>query len=128
LIAELQRLGSDVDLIVPVPLHWRRRWTRGFNQTELIADQLGAALSTPVAMRALRRTKATTAQQRLDARTRARNLRGAFTLHQPVAGLRVALVDDVVTTGATATELTKLLLKGGATTVELWALARTPLG
>ncbi len=127
LIDELQRSSSKVDLIVPVPLHWRRRWSRGFNQAELIADQLGAALSIPVAMKALQRVRPTTAQQSLDARARARNLRGAFTLLRPIAGLRVALVDDVVTTGATAAELSRLLLKGGAAAVELWALARTPL-
>ncbi len=126
LLDELRRSGREVDLIVPVPLHWRRRWQRGFNQAELIADQLGAALDIPVAMKALRRRRATTAQQQLDARARARNLRGAFALSRPLAGLRVALVDDVVTTGATAAELTRVLLKGGATAVELWALARTP--
>jgi ComF family protein len=125
---QLHRSGCEVDLIVPVPLHWRRRWQRGFNQAELIADQLSAALRIPVAMRAVRRVRPTTAQQQLDARARARNLRGAFTLNRPLAGSRVALVDDVVTTGATAAELTRLLLKGGAAAVELWALARTPPG
>ena len=127
LIGELRRTGCSPDLIVPVPLHWRRRWSRGFNQAELIADQVGTALQIPVVMKALRRTRQTTAQQSLDATARARNLRGAFTLNRSVAGLRVALVDDVVTTGATATELSRLLLKGGATAVELWALARTPM-
>lgn len=126
LIAELWMSAPAVDLIVPVPMHWRRRWDRGFNQAELIADQIGAALRLPVAMKALRRARPTTAQQSLDARARARNLRGAFVLRQPLNGLRVALVDDVVTTGATATELCRLLLKGGATAVELWCLARTP--
>lgn len=128
LIAELHQSSREVDLIVPVPMHWRRRWSRGFNQAELIADQLGAALLIPVAMKALQRVRPTTAQQSLDAKARARNLRGAFALKQPVAGLRLALVDDVVTTGATATELSRLLLKGGAAAVELWALARTPGG
>ncbi len=126
LLDELRRTGTDAELIVPVPLHWRRRWVRGFNQAELIADRLGAALAIPVAMRALRRTRATAPQQSLDAKTRARNLRGAFALQRPVAGLRVALVDDVVTTGATAAALSRLLLNAGATAVELWALARTP--
>lgn len=127
LLERLRRDGiAEAELLLPVPLHWRRRLSRGFNQTELVADQLGAALALPVAMSALQRLRATAAQQSLDAAARARNLRGAFALREPVQGRHVALVDDVVTTGATAAELSRLLHRAGAASVQLWALARTP--
>ena len=118
--------AGAVDALVPVPLHWRRRWARGFNQAEIIADQLGRALALPVRADWLRRRRPTPPQQGLDARARAVNLRGAFELRGSPAGLRVALVDDVVTTGATATELSRLLLAAGAASVQVWCLARTP--
>lgn len=127
LLEQLRREGiGPAELLLPVPMHWRRRLRRGFNQTELIADQLGAALGLPVAMRTLRRIRPTQPQQALDAAARARNLRGAFTLSASVAGRHLALIDDVVTTGATAAELSRLLLQSGAASVQLWALARTP--
>lgn len=132
LAAELAQCvdATAIDALVPVPLHWRRRWTRGFNQAELIADELGRALALPVRGAWLRRLRATPPQQGLDAPARAGNLRGAFTLRAALreapAGLRLALIDDVVTTGATATELSRLLLDAGAATVQVWCLARTP--
>jgi ComF family protein len=118
--------AGAVDALLPVPLHWRRRWTRGFNQAEVIADQLGRMLTLPVHARWLRRRRSTPPQQGLDAQARALNLRGAFALDHAPTGLRVALVDDVVTTGATAAELSRLLLAAGAATVQVWCLARTP--
>lgn len=127
LLERLRREGTGpAELLLPVPMHWRRRLRRGFNQTELIADQLGAALGLPVAMRGLQRSRPTSPQQALNAAARARNLRGAFTLTMPVVGRHLALIDDVVTTGATATELCRLLQRSGAASVQLWALARTP--
>ena len=123
------QIGSlpQVDVILPVPLHWRRRWQRGFNQAEIIADELGRRLHLPVQTRWLQRRHATPAQQSLSAAERARNLRGAFALRHPVAGCHIALVDDVVTTGNTASEISRLLLQHGAASVEVWSLARTPL-
>lgn len=123
-----RQIGAEpgIDLIVPVPLHWRRRWQRGFNQADVIASELARALNIPFNPRALRRTLATPAQQTLPAAQRKRNLRNAFTVTIDVADRRIALVDDVVTTGSTATEITRLLLKAGAASVEVWCLARTP--
>lgn len=118
---------AKADLIVPVPLHWRRRWTRGFNQAEIIGDELSRALRIPLQTGLLARSRPAPPQQSLSARQRRRNLRGAFVLRGSApAGLDVALVDDVVTTGATAAEITGLLLEAGARSVQVWCLARTP--
>jgi ComF family protein len=109
-----------VDLLVPVPLHWRRRWQRGFNQSELLLA------NTPVDGRMLLRNRATAPQSGMDARQRAGNLQGAFTVRGPCDNLRLAVVDDVLTTGATATAVANALQTAGAVRVEIWCLARTP--
>ncbi len=122
--------AAAVDAIIPVPLHWRRLWGRGFNQSELLARQLqsldpliaGAGLHT----RSVRRRRATAAQSGIGAAQRSANLRGAFTVNRPYANLRVAIVDDVLTTGATATAIATVLRRAGAGRVEVWCLARTP--
>lgn len=124
----LDHIGPQpgVDVVLSVPLHWRRRWQRGFNQAEVIADEVGRALQLPVQTRWLQRQQPTIAQQSLTASARARNLRGVFTASPAVAARRIALVDDVVTTGSTAAEITRTLLRAGAASVEIWCLARTP--
>lgn len=116
--------GPLPDALVPMPSHWRRRWWRGFDPAARLAQQAGEQLALPV-LDALRRTRATPRQQGLTAARRARNLRGALVACQPVAGLSLALVDDVVTTGSSAREASALLLASGATDVQVWALART---
>jgi len=127
LLAHLRACDATaVDVLLPVPLHWRRRWDRGFNQAEMIADELGRALDLPAPARWLRRELAASPQQELGAAERARNLRAAFSVKVSLEGLRVALIDDVVTTGATASELTRTLLAAGAASVQVWSLARTP--
>lgn len=113
------------DVITYVPLHWRRYLRRGFNQSEAVARTLAARLRIPL-LPLLQRTRATPPQQSLDAEQRHRNLRGAFTCREQLDGHRVALVDDVITTGATANEISRLLLKAGAREVHLWCLAKTP--
>lgn len=115
------------DLITAVPLHRWRRWRRGFNQSETIARQLAGELLLPY-RNLLTRHRATTAQQSLDARQRQRNLRQAFHCGENLKGACIALVDDVMTTGATAEELSRTLLKAGAGEVHIWCLARTPVG
>jgi ComF family protein len=127
----LSEPALSADLIVPVPLHWRRRWTRGFNQAEIIGDELSRTLGIPLRADLLTRSRSTPPQQSLSARQRRRNLRAAFALRGPrhgqdLAGLDIALVDDVVTTGATAAEIARLLLTAGARSVQVWCLARTP--
>ncbi len=118
------------ELLVPVPMHWTRRLKRGFNQTELLAADLGQALSQPVLSRACRRQERTRTQQGLTRAARIHNLRHAFSLkpgiRERIAGQRIALIDDVVTTSSTVRALSRLLREAGASSVEVWALARTP--
>lgn len=127
LLVETCRQAERPDFLVPAPIHWRKRWQRGFNQTELLARQLGRALDLPV-VDALRQTRYHPAQKNLGRRERQKNLRQSLALSNPTAinGAHIALVDDVVTTTATARALSELLLKGGAQRVDIWALARTP--
>ncbi|HEY2394933.1 MAG TPA: ComF family protein [Rudaea sp.] len=120
------------DLFVPVPLHASRLRERGYNQALELARPLARALGIPLGGKVLSRTKATAAQSNLDAKARRRNLRGAFTLDPvPLTGaasqsLHIALVDDVMTTGATLRECARMLKRAGVARVDVWALARAP--
>ncbi|MFE8072154.1 ComF family protein [Marinobacteraceae bacterium S3BR75-40.1] len=113
------------DLLVPTPLHWRRRLNRGFNQAGELAAHWGKALGIPVDHGLCRRGLATPSQTGLDRAQRRRNLRRAFVITQRPPP-HVAVVDDVVTTGSTGDALARALLRAGAERVEIWALARTP--
>mgnify|MGYP000846253587 CR=1 FL=1 len=115
------------DLIAPVPLHWRRQFVRGFNQAYWLARYIGTRLSIPVDSRLLSRHKHTASQQGLSRKQRLNNLKDAFRLNHDIEGKNIALIDDVVTTGSTMSELSRLLRKAGAHHVEIWCLARTPL-
>lgn len=114
-------------LLIPVPLHWRRQWRRGYNQSrelaQLISEQLGIAVNTKVA----KRRRATPDQIGQTAAQRRQNLKDAFAVSPRIAGLHIALLDDVMTTGATLEELARACKAAGATTVEAWAIARQPL-
>lgn len=114
--------------LLPVPLASKRLRRRGFNQAAMLARWLGRSLELPVDERTLLRPHDTPAQQELDAAARRRNLRKAFALSPgaDVAGRHLALVDDVLTTGATAEALARLLKKAGAARVDVYCLARTP--
>jgi ComF family protein len=116
------------DLLLPVPLANKRQRQRGFNQATLLAQWLSQELQLPLQTHWLQRLLDTPAQQQLDAATRKRNLRRAFALapDSQVKGLHLALIDDVLTTGATAESLARLLLKAGAARVDVYCLARTP--
>lgn len=124
LLADHLDLANPPQVIIPVPLHWWRQWWRGFNQAEEIGHALSALTGIPCDTRVLRRTRSTPQQTRLSAGQRRRNLRGAFEI-EPHHYRHVALLDDVVTTGATAGQLTRLLHEHGVTTVEVWAICRT---
>jgi ComF family protein len=113
------------DAIVPMPLHWRRRWRRGFNQSELLAREISRRCGLPV-VRAVRRVRATASQAGLTNAKRRANVSGTFApaRRRPVRGLRVLLVDDVMTTGATASACSRALKSAGAKYVAFLALAR----
>ncbi|MDD1506726.1 ComF family protein [Pseudomonas sp. CNPSo 3701] len=116
------------DLLLPVPLSPKRQRQRGFNQAQLLAEVASHALQIPQRSDWLQRNGDAPAQQKLDAAARRRNLRGAFALRltaQP-RGLHLALIDDVLTTGATAQQLARLLMRAGALRVDVYCLARTP--
>jgi ComF family protein len=116
------------DAVVPVPLHWRRWLARGYNQAERIARPLAGRLGLPL-LPALRRSRPTRAQTSLGRTGRAANLRGAFRVPRPerVRGLRLLLVDDVATTGATLDAAAAALLRAGADGVTAVVVGRTPL-
>jgi ComF family protein len=116
------------ECLVPVPLHWRRLVTRGYNQALELARPLGRELGVPLETGVCRRSRYTEPQTGLSARDRARNVRSAFRVARALPYRHVALVDDVLTTGSTARELARVLLSTGAASVEVWALARAAPG
>ena len=126
----LSRHGRP-DLLVPVPLHWRRQWQRGFNQASLLARQLCRHpllrdCSLQVNDQLCSRRRATVAQHGLERAQRRRNIREAFSCCDSVSDLHVVIVDDVMTTGATAEALAQELMNKGARRVDVWCCARTP--
>lgn len=118
---------AGIDLVVPVPLHWRRRLSRGYNQAEEVARPLARRLGLPVA-RVLRRRRATRPQSGLDRRGRKANLKRAFRAVRKadLRGRAVLLVDDVVTTGSTVRAAASSLRDVGAGRIVVIAAGRTP--
>lgn len=117
LIAQaIQERGLEANLVVPVPIHWSRRCARGFNQAEALAEGV------PQRANALARVRRTRPQAGLSREERLKNLDGAFRTTQDVTGLRILLVDDVLTSGQTARECAKALKAAGAVEVGVLAL------
>ncbi len=123
-----QRLtpGTYPQALIPVPLHPRRLRERGFNQALELARPLARRLQIPLQPQRCRRQLPTSQQTGLSALERRRNLHGAFRVRDLRNIRHVALIDDVVTTGATVTELTRMLRRAGVERVEVWAVCRTP--
>jgi ComF family protein len=117
----------EVDLIVPMPLHPKRLAERGFNQALEIARGVAQHLGRPIEPRGVLRVKDTLPQTELPYEERAKNVRGAFLCKLDLSGASVAVVDDVMTTGATLNELARALKRAGATSVVNFVIARTVL-
>ncbi len=116
-------LPSDA-LLVPVPLHRRRLWSRGFNQSAIVARELSRRTGIPVAVDALRRTRAAPPLKGMGMRQRRRTVAGAFRSTMDLRGQTVILVDDVLTTGSTANACARVLKRAGAGRVDLVSWAR----
>jgi ComF family protein len=123
-----RELLAEADGLVPVPLHWRRRWARRFNQSAMLAAAVSAESGVPIAAGALKRVKATAQQVGLSRSERAANVQGAFRVppegRAAVAGRRLVLVDDVLTSGATVEGCARALLRAGAANVDVLVFAR----
>ncbi|MGD8606827.1 MAG: ComF family protein [Myxococcales bacterium] len=117
------RFRGEVDAIVPVPLHWRRRRQRGYDQAALLARPLGPLLGAPVLLRGLRRARHTTQQVGLSHDKRRHNVEGAFVPRRLRGASRVLLVDDVRTTGATLDSASRALRAGGVRLIHTLVLA-----
>lgn len=112
------------DVILPVPLHHKRQWQRGYNQADLIAQYLSKWLKIRCDNQLLQRHRHTHTQRGLSATARKKNLQGAFSLSQNNTYQSVALVDDVITTGSTLNEISRLLRQNGVKHIQVWGLAR----
>ena len=117
------RLPGDIDALLPVPLHWTRHGVRGFNQAAELCRPLRRVTGLPV-IRNVKRLRRTPYQSGLGARERRRNLAGAFAVRGAIPARHVVLVDDVMTTGETCSQLARVLLAHGARKVSVLALAR----
>jgi len=121
-------LTAEADAMIPVPLHWRRYWARRFNQSAVLAEAIARVSQVPLVLGALKRVKATPQQVGLSQSARALNVQGAFRVtpsgKAAVAGRRLILVDDVITTGATVDACARALLRGGAAEVNVLTFAR----
>ncbi len=113
-------------ILVPVPLHRRRLWNRGFNQSAIVAREIGRRTGIPVTVDALRRTRSTPPLKGMGMRQRRRTVAGAFRALDPsrVRGRTVILIDDVMTTGSTANACARVLKRAGAERVDLISWAR----
>src|SRR5271166_42209 len=130
----MARAGADIladaDFLIPVPLHRLRLWRRRFNQAALLAKEVSRESGKPCALSALLRVKATRSQVGLSRVQRAENLQGAFRVADgaSVRGRNVVLIDDVLTSGATANAASRVLLRAGANRVDVLVFARVVTG
>ena len=119
-------LMPETDIILAVPLHWLRLLKRKYNQSDELAYRLAKIYHKTYVPNVLKRQRATPSQGHLTAQERNRNVRGAFKVTHPnkIKGKRILLIDDVLTTGSTVNECTKVLLKAGAKSVDVLTIAR----
>ncbi len=117
---------DEIDWVIALPLHLNRLRARGFNQAIEIARPICKQLQIPLQNHLCLRKINTRQQQAVGQQARQDNLRGAFSATQALNGARIAIIDDVVTTGATVNALSKTLLQAGASRCDIWCFARTP--
>ena len=127
LIDHFQPSGPYPEVLIPVPLHQNRLIHRGYNQAFEIADIMSRLLDIPIDTQALQRVRHTESQLGLSANQREKNILKAFRYESVLNYSHVAVVDDIVTSGSTANEITKTLHRAGVTNVEIWGLARVLL-
>lgn len=121
--------AKDIDLIIPMPMHPQRLQERGFNQALEIAKLVSNKLEVPLDYKSCLRNKLTPPQASLPLKERVKSIHGVFSIKKSHAhnlqGLKIALIDDVMTSGASLNELAKTIKKAGASHVECWVIART---
>lgn len=128
LLAEVVRANDgQADLVIPVPLHRARLRERGYNQALELARPVAATLRIPLDTTSCTRVRAAEAQMSLPADQRRKNVKDVFEVTRPIAARRVAIVDDVMTTGATVEELARRLKRAGVEDVQVWVCARATL-
>ena len=115
---ELERWKPDI--IVPVPLHWKKQRMRGFNQAAFLAEEISKLTGIPADAALVKKTKKTRSQKKLDAAQRRKNLKEAFQVSKEVKGKKILVVDDVYTTGSTMDAMASCLLEKGA--CKVWFL------
>ena len=122
---------SQIDYLLPVPLHNKKHQQRGFNQAQLLAEKISKQLNIPVLVEAIKRQKKTDPQEGLSLSKRKNNLRNAFITtgkqQAKLSGSYIVIIDDVVTTGATVNSLSQVLLNTGVQRVDVWCVCRTVL-
>ncbi len=122
---KLLKNPGKTDLIMPMPMHAKRLQDRGFNQALEIAKIVSKLTNIPLDYNACQRIKFTVPQASLPLKERSKNIRGVFNCQKDLSGLNIAIIDDVMTTGASLDEFAKTLKKAGAEHVECWVIART---
>ena len=122
---KLSTFIQNIDVIIPMPMHHQRLKERGFNQALELARLLSRKMGITLDYKNCQRIKLTPPQANLALKERTRNIRGVFECKKNFQGQRIALVDDVMTTGASLNELAKTLKNSGAAHVECWVIART---
>lgn len=120
-----KKVVQPPDSITSVPLHWQRHLKRGFNQSELLASELSKLLAVPLEPKLFSRVQSTKQQQGLSKTQRLHNVQRAFQLNRAPQSEHIAIVDDVVTTGATVNQLVKLLRNQNVKTIDIYCISRT---
>ncbi len=123
-IAAYYDLNKKPDIIIAVPLHHKRYQERGFNQALEIAKPIAKQLTIPLGSDLCLRPKATPPQSQLSRKARLSNIKDAFVLRKNILPKHILLIDDVITTGATVNELSKILKQAGVKQIDIWACAR----